>query len=321
MMNIHEHLDASPDPDVDADSLLALISPVARQRTIPHLGDALIFALLAAFFIFVTEATFFGLAVSLQLLPHESAARLAHEPKLILPAMALSYLLTLGTAWLVFSALWERSFAQGIHWCGARARTLRWRLIPAGLALGLLVQFLQNYLPMPKTVPMDDFFKSRNDVWMVTVFGTLLAPLFEEIAFRGMLLPAFANAWDWLQKATRPPRQTHAMVLSGDTLDDLVAEPQHDSATPNSAQPSRQGLIYSAILTSMLFALLHSDQLAHSFAPLALLFCVSLVLTYIRVSTGSVAASALVHASYNFVVFLTIFIGTDGYRHLEKLKT
>ena len=77
--------------------------------------------------------------------------------------------------------------------------------------------------------------------------------------------------------------------------------------------------IFSAILTSILFALLHAQQLDHLWAAVVLLFSVSLVLTLVRIRTQSVAASALVHAAYNSFIFIMVLIQTGGYRHLEKL--
>jgi hypothetical protein len=32
-----------------------------------------------------------------------------------------------------------------------------------------------------------------------------------------------------------------------------------------------------------------------------------------------VACSVLMHATYNLTVFSVLFVGTDGYRHMEKL--
>ena len=54
-------------------------------------------------------------------------------------------------------------------------------------------------------------------------------------------------------------------------------------------------------------------------AALLALFSISLVLTFVRIKTGSVAASTLVHASYNFFDFLLLCIATGGYRHLDRL--
>jgi len=64
---------------------------------------------------------------------------------------------------------------------------------------------------------------------------------------------------------------------------------------------------------------MHATQVAHLWAALLVLFTISLVLTWVRVKTGSVAASVLVHGAYNFFVFLMVMIATGGYRHLERM--
>ena len=78
-------------------------------------------------------------------------------------------------------------------------------------------------------------------------------------------------------------------------------------------------LTFSAVLSSILFALLHFEQVAHLWAALLGLFCLSLVLTFVRVKTRSVAASALVHSAYNSFVFLLVLFATGGYRHLDRM--
>jgi hypothetical protein len=78
-------------------------------------------------------------------------------------------------------------------------------------------------------------------------------------------------------------------------------------------------LVVSCTLTSIGFALVHADQLAHAWAPLAVLFGVSLVLCGVRLVTQSLAASTLIHAIYNGTIFTILFIGTGGFRHLDKI--
>ena len=326
----------TPEQKWEAPTMENYAAPVPARK-IPHLGHALGFAVLAGVILFVLEATFFGVASGMHLFPHKSLAALTREPRLILPAMALSYITTLLASLLFFPLLWHRTFGEGIHWNFKVARRLALRLIAGGLLLGVTVQALSKYLPMPKSLPMDEFFRTRVDVWMVTIFGVLLAPMFEEIAFRGFILPAFAYAFDWMNRTWRPSalKQAHALRLDFAAYEQPL--PEHDGSfvetqtTPRedsiandlvapAPPPSRAALLYSSILTSVLFALLHADQLAHAFAPLAVLFCVSMALTTVRILTDSVAASALVHASYNLSVFLALFIGTDGYRHLDKIK-
>src|SRR6202035_5674487 len=89
--------------------------------------------------------------------------------------------------------------------------------------------------------------------------------------------------------------------------------------TDNLTFRSRTAILGASIFTSILFALLHAEQLAHAWTAVFVLFCVSLALTAVRVRTRSVACSTLVHASYNLSVFVTLFIATSGYRHLEKI--
>ena len=65
--------------------------------------------------------------------------------------------------------------------------------------------------------------------------------------------------------------------------------------------------------------MLHAQQLAHAWGALIVLFCVSLVLTFVRIRMRSVACSVLVHACYNLSVFIALFVVTGGYRHLDRL--
>jgi len=64
---------------------------------------------------------------------------------------------------------------------------------------------------------------------------------------------------------------------------------------------------------------MHAEQTSHAVGPFLLLICVSLVLCWARLSTRSLAASVLVHASYNFMLFALMLLGTGGFRHLDKM--
>lgn len=263
---------------------------------IPHLGHALLFFSIAGLSLFLVQA------IMLALLPraHSTAglSPLALQPRWLVLAEIASYLLTLSLSWFIFPLFWRRPLPDGLSWNLAAAKRNIAKLIPLGIALGLTVQAISSLVPMPKDIPMDEFFRTPADVWLVTAFGILLAPLFEEICFRGFLLPAFAIAYDWLSLPRTP----------------LAREHWHRTTRLTAA-----GMLFSATLTSILFALLHAQQLAHAWTALFILFCVSLVLCLVRIRTGSVACSALVHAFYNLSVFTTVFLATGGYRHLERI--
>ena len=67
------------------------------------------------------------------------------------------------------------------------------------------------------------------------------------------------------------------------------------------------------------FVLLHADQLAHAWGVLGVLYGVSVVLSFVRIRTHSLACSVLLHATYNFSIFAVILLTTGGFRHLDKL--
>ena len=78
-------------------------------------------------------------------------------------------------------------------------------------------------------------------------------------------------------------------------------------------------MVASCAVTSIAFALVNADQLAHAWAPLSVLFAVSLVLCGVRLWTQSLAASTFIHATYNGTIFTILFFVTGGFRHLDKI--
>ena len=269
-------------------------APAEPATHIPHLGHALLFLGITGLLLLLTQL----IAVSVGHPARHLPGALGIAPRLLLAAETTTYCLSLVIAWFVFPLLWRRPFTQGLRWNGPAAVRNVWKLIPLGFCLSFVVQLASTLITVPKDIPMDEFFRTPVDIWLVTAFGTLLAPLFEEIAFRGFLLPAFAIAYDWLSL-----KRTEAAQAAWQSSNALT--------TP--------ALVFSAVLTSILFALLHGKQTAFTWPVLVLLFLVSIVLTTVRLRLRSVAASALTHAGYNLAVFLTAFVATGGYRHLERL--
>jgi membrane protease YdiL (CAAX protease family) len=281
-----------PSPDLPG----PLPLPAPPPRRIPNFGHTVLFFTVAFIALLLTSVSLFAVAMGLRLLGPETSDQLLREPRLLIPAMALGYLIAGAIVWAVFTYLWERPFVRALQWNFAAVRR-RWVLLLAGgVGLSLVVQFLSNFLPVPKTLPIDDFFRTSADVWLVALFGTFLAPVFEELAFRGFLLPSLASSWDWLRGRN-----------------DRVGEDRDPGW-------SVAALVVSCTLTSIGFALVHADQLAHAWAPLAVLFAVSLVLCGVRLWTHSLAASTMIHATYNGTIFTILFFATGGFRHLDKIK-
>ena len=265
----------------------------ASLRRIPNIGHALVFVCFTGVVLVLLELVL----VALGRAPgteHDGVAKLLH-PKLQIALLATTYLTTLLAAWIFYPLVWQRRFLDGLQWRWAVARNQAAKLVSLGLLLGVTMQAVTYFITPPKTLPVDDFFHTQTDAWLITLFGTIVAPIFEEVCFRGFLLPAFAIAYDWLSL----PRTEQARARWQTTT----------TLTP-------AALI---LLTSIFFALMHFQQVAHLWAALLVLFSISLLLTFVRVRTGSVAASVLVHGAYNGFVFLMVIVQTGGYLHLERM--
>jgi membrane protease YdiL (CAAX protease family) len=271
--------------------------PSAR---IPHLGHALLFLAIAVLLLLLSQLILLGITHTL---PKIAALPTSHAadsipPKLLIAAEAISYIATLAVSWIIFPFFWHKPFAAGLQLNGSAATRNVLRLVPIGVTVSFIVLAISSLITTPKSIPMDEFFRTPADAWIVSAFGILLAPLFEEILFRGFLLPGFAIAYDWL------------------SLPRIPAAREQWNSTNTLSFPA---LVFSGVLTSILFALMHAVQTGFTWPVLILLFLVSLILTAVRIRLRSVLASTLVHASYNFAIFLSLFIATGGYRHLDHL--
>ncbi len=262
----------------------------------PNMGHMLLLVVLSA--VLVPGGQFASLLAVRQLgiYGHHSvrsyADLLKNDARWLIPTEAFGYLLVVLAAVPLFRALWRRPFAAGLHWNGRVAMRYFGRLCALGLACGLGIGLLGAVLPMPKDPPiMADMMRSPLGAWMMLLFGITGAPLFEEMFFRGFLLPAFLNAFRWLS-------------LQGDLTPRAVVW---------------LGVPVSVLLTSLPFALLHAQQVSQAWAPVLLIGLVSLVLCIVRLRLNSLASSTVVHAAYNLTLFAGILIQTGGFRHLDRL--
>ncbi len=262
----------------------------------PNLGHLLLLLLLSAAGLLIGQFGTLSLARQLHVFGRHSvrayALLLQNDARWLVPAEALGYLLVLVVAIPLFRRIWHRNFAQGLHWNLGTAGHYLGRLLLLGVSCGVGIGILGSFLPMPKDPPiMADMMHSPLGAWMMLLFGVTGAPLFEEMVFRGFLLPACLNAFRWL-------------TLEGDL----------------SARVSVWvGGLVSVALTSLPFALLHAPQVSHAWAPVLLIGLVSVVLCIVRLRLNSLASSTVVHATYNFTLFAGILVQTDGFRHLDKL--
>jgi membrane protease YdiL (CAAX protease family) len=264
-------------------------------RRIPHLGHAALFFAIGIFSIFFTVVVIF----IVDFMRHPQAQNAPPDPHLAALGMFLGYVLTFAISFPVFPLLWHRSFLSGISWTYRAARLNWWKLILLGFGLSAIAQAAEHLFKTPKeSTDILKLLDTPTSAWLTAIFGALVAPIVEEIAFRGFLLPALATAYDWISLERTPAAYNRWRQTTSHTT---------------------SAWILAAVVSSAAFAALHGSQLHWPVGPLLILFGVSLALSWVRIRFQSVAASALVHVSYNGILFLIMIIGTGGFRHLDNL--
>ncbi len=286
----------TPDPTVE-EVLDIQHDPYPAQqegdaRHIPHLGHVALLLGLLAVSALVSVSVFALLLHRHPLLKDSVVVQLLLE--------ALIFLLTLGSAYKVFPLLWRRSFPSGLEWNAPAVRRNWPRLLATGILLCALAQTAQRFVRIPEETEVDKVLSTQAGAWGALALGVLLAPMCEEILFRGFLLPAFAIAYDWLS---------------------LDRSPAGLERWRTSTQRSTAAAVFGAVMSSILFGAMHAPQLRYAWGVVAVITCVGLTLAYVRLRLHSVACSTLVHATYNGTLFAAMLIQTHGFRHLERLRS
>jgi membrane protease YdiL (CAAX protease family) len=208
------------------------------------------------------------------LYPHARLGEIARFPLVAVGGQSLAYLLIVAYMYVLVTRERRRpDFLAAIHW-NWPANIGAYVLL--GIALSLGLQGLAHLLPIPKELPIDNFFRTPTEVWAIGILSVTLAPLLEELFFRAFLYPVLAR---------------------------------------------RLGLPIAVVLTAVGFALLHVAQLGFTWGPVLIIFVVGIVLTTVRAKKNSVAAGVVIHMAYNGTIFAIMFYATDGFRHLEKLRS
>jgi membrane protease YdiL (CAAX protease family) len=346
--------------------------------------------LLAALFFF--SAIFFIFALHGSQSLGISATELTRNPGplVIVPSMTLAYFAMLGAMYVLVTRRSRHPFWQAVGWRWPSGWWFGYLVAGSVLALGL--GELSRLLPIPKSLPMDRFFQNRSGAYLMMLFGVAMAPLAEEMLFRGFLYPVLDRwletlfmtpqlirrgcvwslimagwgyaehrlplAWSLLLAAVafvatgalfvarslRFREQAHSVLLPGSALvgwglaSSSISNAALGSATivllvvacllgllsiappMEGAAAGRWGRFLAVLLTSTGFAMVHGEQLGQAWGPLLVLFVVGLVLTVTRVVTRSLAPGFLIHLGYNLTLFSLLYVGTDHFRHLERMR-
>jgi hypothetical protein len=177
-----EPLQAAEPEKTEIDLLDVLLVGVAMAMAFLILGSVA-----AAIFIFTHRSS--GLN------PKVLEETLSKNAFFIVPTQFVIYVAIIGFMVLLVWGRYKTSLAEAVHW-NVPAHPRVWRLaLITGTALALISDIGEVALHrwIPDSLPITEFFKDRPSALLLGAFGILVAPLMEELLFRGFLYPALAR--------------------------------------------------------------------------------------------------------------------------------
>ncbi len=165
--------------------------PAVRERL--HWGYREVLALVAVGVLAQILSVLLGVTMAERLGASgtEEAQRLLRsEPLLAVPVQFVAWLPVLAYVVLVVRQRYGMPLSLGLAWTRPPASVRTYVRLGILLALGSLLASIA--IGDPEGVsPMQELFANRGSLWILAVFGVLVAPVFEEIVFRGFLFAAF----------------------------------------------------------------------------------------------------------------------------------
>ena len=154
--------------------------------------DVAVIACASVLSLLICSSIAVGIAHRLPAYHGMSLGALTQEPRIIIVSQIASYPLVIV---LLASIVRRRSgedFLTAIQW-NWPGRSSLWFYL-GGALLAFTVEGLAHFLPIPKSLPMDKFFTDVTSAYLMAFFGIAVAPVLEELFFRGMLYPTLRRA-------------------------------------------------------------------------------------------------------------------------------
>jgi CAAX protease family protein len=122
------------------------------------------------------------------------ARDLAANALFIIPIQVVAYLLVVGFMAFIVWVRHNQGLAQAIQW-NTPSQRVALAALGTGGVLGLCSEIASTFLQRwtPKSLPIEQFFRDPTSGYLLAGFGVLVAPLVEELFFRGFLYPAVAR--------------------------------------------------------------------------------------------------------------------------------
>ncbi len=185
------------------------------------------------------------------------------------PEMLAGYGLLFGALMVIFRVQYDRPFWRSLGWTWERVPVIG--CVVYGWATLFVVGAVSRLIRTPPTAgPIMDMMKDPSALIVMAIFGSTVAPICEELAFRGFLQPLLVR---------------------------------------------NLGAIAGVVLTAAFFGGLHYSEYGESWRSALLVGVAGAAFGCMRQWTGSTAAAALMHASFNALQFAALLAAPKGSLH------
>ena len=175
-------------------------TPIAEIEIVPSRPDPSwtfldILIILGIFAVALTVSVAAGLALAHRVPLFAGANRqvVVLNPLFFVPVQFAAYVLTFIFARMLITLRAQDDFWSAVKWQMPKAASIV-VFACGGVVLALAVQIASNFLPIPKSLPIEQYFRDGPSAYMMLIFGVLVAPLAEELLFRGLLFPVLSRA-------------------------------------------------------------------------------------------------------------------------------
>lgn len=193
------YIDPTSQPEFPPEPFTPTPQPVATgDRSAVDLLDVLLIGMVAVVSLFFFTVIAYGVYSFTHRWQHLSADALgkqfSRDTFYLVFVQLAAYIFLIGFMSLLTRSRHHLSLPEAISWNAPSARHA-WYAMAGGIVLALVSDVGDVVLSpwTPKSLPITEMFKDRPSALLLAAFGILIAPLVEEIMFRGFLYPALAR--------------------------------------------------------------------------------------------------------------------------------
>jgi membrane protease YdiL (CAAX protease family) len=159
----------------------------AQQQRAFSLGVVLLLAVVFLVADFIASVVYVSYRLHVY---HESMDKLTTDPAILLSGEAIAYLFTFLTMFMLVKHGLPEPFWRGVQWMWPSRPAVVAGFLALGVPLALGITSLESILPMPSHAPFQKMFTGAAAAYGIGIFAVTVAPLMEELFFRGFMYPA-----------------------------------------------------------------------------------------------------------------------------------